>query len=187
MRVQRIGILLLAGDAVLFGDILAGHPHVIAVVNVPEAVVDHTIDGDGVAHAKSLTCLGQQVGGVRHRLHATGDDDLGVSGLNCLGGESNGLQPRSANLVNGHSADLRRKAAEDGRLARRVLAFTRCHYVAHDAFIDQRGLDAGAAHYFADDHCAQLRRGKIGKRTHEFSDGSTNTGNDYDLFHATPR
>ena len=40
MRVHRELILLFAGDAIFFGNVLAGDAHVVVVVNIPQAVAE---------------------------------------------------------------------------------------------------------------------------------------------------
>src|SRR5204863_3853886 len=47
-------VLLFAGDAVFLGDVLAGQAHMVVVVNIPEAVMDHGIDQLSVAQSISL-------------------------------------------------------------------------------------------------------------------------------------
>ncbi len=48
------------------------------------------------------------------------------------------------------------EAALEGRLPRRGLAFAARDDVAHDAFVDERRIDAGALHRFADHHRTEL-------------------------------
>ena len=110
MRLECVGILLLSGDAVFLSDILAGQTHVVVVEDIPKAIVNHRVDDLRVAHAKAVAALRQQVGCVAHGLHATGDDDLRVTGLDRLDGETDGLEARAADLVDGERADFRRQA-----------------------------------------------------------------------------
>ena len=44
MRVERELVLLLARDSVFLCNILAGNPHVVVVVDVPQTVVNHRVD-----------------------------------------------------------------------------------------------------------------------------------------------
>ena len=60
MGVQRILVLLFPRDAVFLGNIFTRHSHVIAVVDVPEAILDHAVDRDAVAHAESLARRGSR-------------------------------------------------------------------------------------------------------------------------------
>mmetsp|Transcript_21294 Transcript_21294/g.57331 ORF Transcript_21294/g.57331 Transcript_21294/m.57331 type:complete len:246 (+) Transcript_21294:317-1054(+) len=50
LRGRRKVILLLAGEAVLVGDVLGGDTHVVVVERAPEAVVDHRVLERPVAH-----------------------------------------------------------------------------------------------------------------------------------------
>jgi hypothetical protein len=50
------------------------------------------------------------------------------------------------------------QAAVERRLPRRVLAEAGGDDVAHDALVDDRRIDAGAAHRFGDGERAELRR-----------------------------
>ncbi len=66
MGVDRELILFLARDAVLLGDVLAGHPHVIVVVNVPQTVVHHGVDDLSIAEAVAFARLREEVRRVGH-------------------------------------------------------------------------------------------------------------------------
>ena len=60
MRVHRELILLFACDAVFLGNVLAGDTHVVVVVDVPKAVVNHGIDDLRVAQTVSFARLRQR-------------------------------------------------------------------------------------------------------------------------------
>ena len=91
-------VLLLAGDLPALRDVLGGVAHVVAVENVPEAVLDHRIDHLRVAHPDAVA----QMDAVRreaHALLAAGDDDLGVPIADRLKAERDGAQSRAAHLI----------------------------------------------------------------------------------------
>ncbi len=67
--------------------------------------------------------------------------------------------------------------AERG-LARGILAESGLNDVAHDDFVDLRGLDAGAAHGFGDGFGAELRRGERGESALKFADRGADGGED---------
>ena len=71
-------------DLLLLRAQLGGVAHVEVVVHVPQAVVDHAVDDGLVAHAHAGARRRQVVRHVRHRLHAAGDDDVGVAGRDRL-------------------------------------------------------------------------------------------------------
>src|SRR6516162_5051177 len=181
MRVHSELILLFAGDAVFFGDVLAGDAHVVVVVNVPEAIVHHGVDDGGVAEPITLTRLRQKIGGVGHRLHAAGEDDGTVAGLYRLRRESDGFQPGATDLVDCHGTYLGGETTEDCGLTRGVLTEPRWEDVAHDALIDLLGIEGGALHGLAHNDCAELRRGEIGETALKFSDRSAASRNDDNL------
>ena len=54
-------VLLFAGNFVFVGDVLAGQPHVVVVVNIPKAVVHNRVDDLRIAEAVSLARLRQQI------------------------------------------------------------------------------------------------------------------------------
>ena len=60
MGLERVGVLLLAGDAVLLGDEFAGHAHVPVFAGAPQAVLDHGVDGGGIAHAQAFARVGSR-------------------------------------------------------------------------------------------------------------------------------
>ena len=171
MRVDREFVLLFARDAVFFGYVLAGDAHVVVVVNVPQAIVDHGVDELRVAQTVSLAGLRQQIGSIGHRFHPAGNDDRAVTGLYRLRRERDGFQSRAADLVDCHGTCCGRESAEDCSLARRILAESGGDDVAHDALIDLRRIDAGALDRFPYRNGAELRRAEIGKATLKFSDG----------------
>ena len=180
---EREAILILAGDAVLLGDELGGLAHVEVVVDVPEAVVDHRVDCGGIPHTEAGARLREQVGSVGHRLHAAGDDDVRIAGLDGLRGERDGAQARAADHVDGDGADFGRKSAEERGLARGILAESCRNNVAHDAFVDLFGLELRALDGCADGDSAEARGGHIGERTLEFADRRADSADDDDLIH----
>ena len=75
-------VLLFARDPVLLGNILAGVAHVIVVVNVPQAVMNHRVDDLLIAQTESFARVRQKIRSIGHALHAAGDDHV----LNCRSG-----------------------------------------------------------------------------------------------------
>ena len=101
--------------------------------------------------------------------------------LNCLRGERDGFESRSANFVYSHGTYLRRKSAEDCRLSRRVLTEPSGDHVPHDAFVYLLRIKLGALHGLAHDHRAQLWRAHIREASLEFSHRRTTSGDDDNL------
>ena len=81
---------------------------------------------------------GQQVGGVRHRLHPAGDADLEVAGADRLVGEPDRPHPRGADLVDRLRGHLLRDPGLDLRLARGDLALAGLQHLAEDHLLDLR-------------------------------------------------
>ena len=109
-------VLHLAGDAVLLGHVLGGDAHVDVVHGALQTVQDHLVLQDAVAHAVALAGVGDQVRGHAHVLHAAGHDDLGVAGLDGVGGLVDGLHARAAHDVEGEGRDLLGKAGHEHAL-----------------------------------------------------------------------
>ena len=80
------------------------------------------IDDLAVAHAVAGPGLGQQVGGVRHGLHAARNHDPGAPGGEQVVGQHGRLHARAAHLVDRGATDALGEAGAEGRLAGRRLA-----------------------------------------------------------------
>jgi len=119
-------VLLLARDAVFFGDQFSGHAHMKIFVCIPESVVNHGIDDFSVADAKASARLRQQIRAVGHRLHPAGNDNFGFAKLDGLCRKRDGFQAGAADFVDGHGGNARGAAAFEGGLACWILAEARC-------------------------------------------------------------
>jgi hypothetical protein len=151
------------------------------VEGVPEPVVDHRVDQLGVAHAGPEPGLGDQVGGVAHRLHAPGDDQPGLAELDVLGGGGDGVQPREADLVHGQGGHGHRDPGPGGGLPGRDLALPGLQDVAHDHMLDRPGVGPGPLQGGPDGPAAQLDRGQRGQHPAEPPDGCPGPGADHRL------
>ena len=189
MGLGRKRVLLLARDAVFRGYHLRAHTHVEAPVCLPKSVLNHRIDQCPVAQAIAGTRLRQQVRRIGHRLHAACHHDFSVPCLNSLCGQSHGLQSRSAHLIDGECAGMRREPSVNCSLAGRILPQSGLKDAAHDALVDElrelrlgsgasdgavvrrlETIQAGTPHGLADRKCAQLGAGKQLQRSLEFAD-----------------
>ena len=148
---RRVCILRLTRHRVQLGDGFPGVPHVDVLEGAPQPVVDHRVDDLAVAEAESFADARQQVRAVAHGLHAARDHDVDVAGGDPLRRQHHGLQAGAAHLVDRERRDMVRQSAAKRRLPCGILPEPRADDVPHDAFVDDGGIDAGAAHRFGDD------------------------------------
>ena len=140
-----------------------------------------------VSHAQPLARSRQQVRRVAHRLHPAGDGDLDIARRDGLLREHHSLQPGAAHLVDGQRRDVVGKAAAQRGLSGRRLADAGRDDVAHDAFLDARRVDAGAAHRFANHEGAKVGGGEVLQRAEKLAGGCANGGNDDGVLHVVDR
>ena len=136
MRLERVGVLLLPAEAVLFGHELGCVAHVEVLAGAPQAVVDHGVDSRRVAHTESLASAGQQVRRIGHRFKPAGNNDFGIARGDRLSSERNCLQAGAADHVDGKPRYGVAQATAQSRLPRGVLAKASRKYAAHDALVD---------------------------------------------------
>ena len=103
--------------------------------------------------------------------------------LDGLVGEHHRLQPGAAHLVDRQRGDMIRQAAVERRLPRRILAEPGADDVAHDAFVDDLRIDAGAPHGFGDDQRTELRRGEAFERAEKLAGRRADGGDDDGFTH----
>jgi len=99
---------------------------------------------DLMSHPVAASCLRQQIGRVRHALHAARNDDAGTARDEQIVAEHRRLHRGAAHLVDGRAADGERQSCLQHRLPRRRLPLTGRQDVAHDRFVDVGGPDARA-------------------------------------------
>ncbi len=92
--------LRLAGELVMLGTILGKGAHQAAlVIGVLKPVQEHMVERPAMAEAIAAACLVEQIGRVRHALHAAGDHDaVGADGDQIMR-QHGRLHARAANLV----------------------------------------------------------------------------------------
>ena len=153
---QRPAVEVRAGHLQLVADLGGLDEHLLAGERVGEAVVDHRVEHLGVAHAIAEARLRQQIGGLRHRLHAAADTDLEVAGADRLVEDHRRPQPRRADLVDRLGGDLLGNPRLDLGLARGDLPLTRLQHLAHHDVLDLLGLDGGPLQRGVDRDAAEL-------------------------------
>ena len=160
VRAQRPAVHVGARDLELVADLGRLLEHLLAGEGVREAVVDHRVERLGVAHAEAEARVREQVGRLRHRLHAAADADLHVARADRLVEQADRADARRADLVDRLRGDLDRDAGLDLRLARRDLAHARLQHLPHHDVLDLLGRDVGALERGADGDAAEVGRGQ---------------------------
>jgi hypothetical protein len=156
------------------------------VERAPEAVADHRVDQLTVVHAVALARVGKQVGRAGHRLHAAGDDDLGVACLDHLIGEVHRVDAGEADLVHGHRGHRHRHASRHRSLARRHLTRAGLQHLAHEHVVDLVAGDARPGERRPDRVAAEIGGGQRRQRTGELSDRRASRRDDHRTGHIGP-
>ena len=132
VRPRRELVLLLAGEVVASVVVLGGQAHRDLVDGAEQRVVGHRVHHRPVAVLDALAAADQDVRGVGHRLHATGDHDVELAGADQLVGQGDRIEPGQADLVDGQRRHVQGDATGDRRLPGGDLAGTGLDDVAHD-------------------------------------------------------
>lgn len=115
-------VLVLTGEGVVVGALLALKAHVLFLVGVGQAILEDTINEGLVAELCASAEVGKVVRDVGHGLGASGNDNVGSASKDGLGADDDGLDTRGAHLVHcGADGGLLETSAE-GALAGRVLS-----------------------------------------------------------------
>ena len=148
-RGDGIIILRLTRELVILRAILGEGAHEPAlVIGVLQAVQEHVVQNLAVAHAVAAARAVEQIGGVRHALHAAGDHDVGRARRDEVVREHDGLHAGAAHLVDGGAGRRFRQARAERGLAAGRLALACREHAAEDHFFDviareSRPLDGG--------------------------------------------
>ena len=135
---ERERVLVGAADLVLDRDTLGVGAHVAVLDGAPEPIGDGGVDQLGVAEAEPEARAWKEVWRAVHRLHATGDDDFGVTRLDLRGGEHDRLQTRATDAVDRGRARPVGQAGLEQCLTRRGLARAGLEDLAHEHVVDLR-------------------------------------------------
>ena len=176
-------VQLLAGDAPHVADVLGGGAHVIVVISVPQAVLDHGVHDLLVAHAGAPALVRQSKGSSGHVLGAAGQDHISVAGQDAAGALDDALHTGAAHHTHGVSGNLEGDAGLHSGLAGRVLAQTSGEDAAEHNLVYLLGLHAGAVEGFLHDHSAHLSGGHILQASAKGTDGGAAAVDNIDFFH----
>src|SRR5690606_10283921 len=102
----------------------------------PQAVVDQAVDQLLVAEFHAVAQTEQIIWRVRHRFHAAGEHDLGITRADRLRSEHHGLESGAAHAAHRHGTDVLRHTAADGCLARGRLARSARQDLTDDDVVD---------------------------------------------------
>ena len=162
---DRIIVHLAAGQLIFVGGALGEAAHRAAfLIGVLEAVEEHVVVGHVMADPRARAVLLEQIGRVGHRLHAAGDDHVGIAGADRLVAHDHRLHARAADLVDGGRLDRGREAGLDRRLPRRRLAEAGREHAAHVDAVDVVARDAGALDRRLDRGRAEIGGRCVGQR-----------------------
>ena len=125
-------VLLAPRDPELARDARVLLHHVQTVEGAGEPVVDHRVEHLAVSEPVAEARLREQVRRIRHRLHATRDDDVDVAGADHRVRDLDRPDRRRADLVDRVGRRLDRQPGRDRRLPRRRLPGARLQHLAHD-------------------------------------------------------
>ena len=143
MTLQCKAILLITGNSKLLSNDLCFVAHVNIFKCTPQGIMHHTIDDLAVAHAVSSASFGQEIGSIAHTLHATGNDNLGVTQLDGLGRQCHRLETAATHFVNRHRRNINRQPGIDRCLASRILPKASLQHIAHDHLFHLTGFEVG--------------------------------------------
>ena len=172
------GVLLLAREPVPLVVAVGREPHRDLVESAEQSVVRHGVDDCRVAVLHAAAHLGEEVWGVRHRLHATGDDDLELSGADQLVGQGDGVQAGQTDLVDGDRGDVHRDAALDRRLSRAELPGAGLQDLAEDHVVDLLTRDAGPLQGRLDGEATEVGSREVLEGAKQSACRRTRSGND---------
>ena len=182
VRLRRVAVLLPARDTVLGGDVFGGVAHGPSLERATQPVVGHVVLHRGVTELNAGAHV-LQVRRERHVLEAAGENEIVLTRLDRLCGEHDCLEPRPADLVDGHGVERVGQPRLEPRLARGILAETRLEHAAHDALVDviprrRKFLENGL-----DGEGTQLRARHAAQSSKEPADGGSPGGKNDGVCH----
>ena len=169
-------VLLLAGDAVLAGQVFGRQSHVEVDVRI------------GIHQLGVGREMAPGHGDQAHAFRSSGEDDLGRAAADSLGGEGDRLEARSAEAVDGDGRDIDRQTGPQCGDSGHVHSLLRLgHGAPHDDVFDFAGLQSGSAPYgFRDGRGSQVVGSGVSQGALSgFPDGSPDGADDYSLLHGS--
>ena len=186
LALEREGVLLVAGDLVLGGDVLRRHTHMAGAERAGERA-HHHVDGRSVAHLLAPAGGRQAVGPARHALGTAGEAEFRIAVGERLDHRDDCLGARAAEPVDVHRGGLIRHAGIDGRGTREIhVARLGVDDMAVDHVADLARLDAGALHRRLRGMGRQRDRRSASKAPAEGADRGARAVEYHDVRHGVP-
>ena len=166
MALQGVAVHCLSRHFVLVGDELGRVAHRPILKGAPEAVHHQAVPQLAAAVTELVHTSVHQMGRVAHTLHTAHDEKIAVTQTDGLGRQHRHLQAGPTDFVDSRRTHTYGQPAVDGALAGDILALPCGDDVAHQHFVDIRGIgQIGPLHCRCHRSRAQLRGGERAKRT----------------------
>ena len=180
---QREGVLRLAADLMLGGNVLGGDAHVAGAERTGQGA-DHHVDRLGVAHLLAPAHRRHHIGAAAHVLGAAGQAEFGIPQHQRLDDRDRRLHPRPAQPVDVHRRGFLRHAGfHRGHPAQVHVPGFGVDDVAHRDMADLLGCDAGAGDGGLRGSGPQSGGGHFGQAAAEGTDGSACGVQNHDFGH----
>ena len=177
-------VQLLTGDAPHVADVLGGGAHVVVVIGVPQAVLDHGVHHLIVTHAGAPAGGGDGIGGGGHILGAAGHHDVGVAGEDGAGALDHGLHAGAAHHAHSVSGHADGHTGLQRGLAGGVLAQASGQDAAKHDLIHVLRLHTSAVQSFLDDNGTHLCGGGVLQASAKGANSGTAAVDNIDFFHS---
>src|SRR6202042_873536 len=186
MGLERELVLSLTRDPVRLGHVLSRHAHMNLIERVSEAP-DHRIDERRVADPRAPAGVLHPVGAPAHRLGTTSEHDLGIAGLNCLGGRDDRLDTAATQAVDGKGRRLLGDPGADADDPGHVHVLGGgVDDVAKHHLVDLVGLNARALDRHARDGGPELGWRDVPQAASEGADRGPGRRSDHNASHMLP-
>ena len=183
LRTDTECILVFTSDAEAFSNVFSRDAHMIVIECIPEAIFDHGIDEDTVAHTIAITSFRNSERSHGHVFHAACYDDVSVAGFDHLSCQGYAAETGTADFVDRKSRYFDRHASFNHSLTSRVLALSSLKDVAHYDFIDVFTFDASTFESFFNDNSAEFYSRCVFETATEFTNCCTASAYDNYFFH----
>ncbi len=183
LRTDTECVLVFTSDAETFSNVFSRDAHMIVVECVPEAIFDHRIDEDTIAHAIAITSFRNSEGSHGHVFHAACYDDVSIAGFDHLSCQGYAAETGTANFIDRKSWDFNRHTSFDHSLTSRVLTLSSLEDIAHYDFVDIFAFDTSAFERFFNDDSTEFYSRCVFETAAEFTNCRTASTYDNYFFH----